>query len=62
MEDHTIIVKGPYEKAFLQTIIQTLKIYKDCIEGFTPIKPTCNQEDYVKDVEFLLKLIMKEKK
>ena len=60
MEDHTIIVKGSYEKAFLQIIIQTLKIYKDCIKGFAPIKPTCNQEDYVRDVEFLLKLIIKE--
>lgn len=53
-----IIVKAPnITQAYLQTIRETIRIFKDCIEAYPDKKPTCNQEQYVRDVEFLLRLI-----
>lgn len=51
----TIIVKAPnYDRAFLESIKHTVKIFKEWIVKHDPEKPTCNQELYVRDVEFLL--------
>jgi hypothetical protein len=56
--NETIIVKAPnYDKAFLQSIKETVRIFKEFIVRHDPDKPTCNQELYVRDVEFLLYLL-----
>jgi len=58
MENEIIIVKtSDYEQGILESIKQTVKVFKEWVEKHHPIKPTCNQELYVKDVEFLLKMI-----
>jgi len=58
MKDKVIIVKAEnYDKAFLESIKDTVGIFKDCIRKHDPIKPTCNQELYVRDVEFLISLL-----
>ena len=57
---YNIIVKADsYEVAYLRTIKQTIQIFEECITEFPNTKPTCNQEQYVKDVRFLLGLLNK---
>jgi hypothetical protein len=56
--DEQIIVKAPnYDKACLESIKHTVRIFKEWIAKHDPDKPTCNQELYVWDVEFLLYLL-----
>jgi hypothetical protein len=50
--DEYIAVKGTYEESMFQVIKETVKIFKECINK--DIRSTCNQTQYVKDVEFLL--------
>jgi hypothetical protein len=58
MKDRIIIVKAKnYDTAFLESIKDTVKMFKEFIIKHDPLKPTCNQELYVRDVEFLLSLL-----
>ena len=58
MKDRIIIVKAKnYDTAFIESIKETVKIFKEFIIKHDPLKPTCNQELYVRDVEFLLSLL-----
>ena len=58
MKDRMIVVKAKnYDTAFLESIKDTVKMFKEFIIKHDPLKPTCNQELYVRDVEFLLSLL-----
>ena len=57
MNDKYIIIKGKYEEATIECIRDTVRMFKEFITKHDPLKPTCNQELYVRDVEFLLEFI-----
>lgn len=59
MKEQRIIVKGPAERAILETIRQTITVLTSSL--IEEPRLTINASMYVKDVNYLLSLVKEEK-